>query len=377
MKRHVLFTALLGALVVFFAFAALGGVKFLQIRELIAGAAHRAPPPEAVASAVARTESWPRTLAAIASVAPVQGVQVPAELGGTVTEIAFASGATVAAGDLLVRLDSTTEAAQLRALEAQAELARLNAERLRRLRADNTVAQSELDAAEAALRQSLANADAVRAVIAKKTIRAPFAGQTGIRLVNLGQYVEAGKPIVSLQSLDRVFVNFSLPQQEVSQVRPGLSLRLTTDAYPGREFTGMLTAVNPDLNASTRSVRLQGTFENPGQLLRPGMFGRVAVLLPDAQSVLAIPATAVFTAPYGDSVFVIEPSTNAAGGLVVRQQFIRTGRMKGDFVSVEAGLKPGEKVVSAGLFKLRNGMSVVENNDIVPPAETSPAPPNT
>ncbi|MFN3409911.1 MAG: efflux RND transporter periplasmic adaptor subunit [Limisphaerales bacterium] len=373
MKRYLL----LGALIVLAVFAALGGVKFLQIRALIVAGAHTSPPPETVASAVARTESWPRTLTAIASVTPVQGVQVPAELGGTVTEIAFESGATVAAGDLLVRLDTSLEEAQLRALEAQADLARINAERLRRLRAENTVAQSELDAAEAALKQALANADAVRATIEKKTIRAPFAGQTGIRLVNLGQYVEAGKPVVSLQALDRVFADFSLPQQELPRLTTGLPLRLTTDAYPGREFTGTLTAINPDLSASTRSVRLQGTFDNPGRLLRPGMFGRVEVLLPDAQTVLAIPATAVFSAPYGDSVFVIEPSTNQAGGLVVRQQFIRIGRMKGDFVSVEAGLKAGDKVVSAGLFKLRNGMSVVENNEVVPKAEKFPAPPNT
>lgn len=373
MKRFVL----LGGLIVLAAGAVLAGVKFLQIRTMIASAAAMMPPPETVSSAVARAELWPRSLATIASITPALGVNVPAELGGAVVEIAFESGATVEAGDLLARLDTRVEEAQLRALEAQTGLARINAERLRRLRAEHTVAQSELDAAEAALKQSLANADAIRATIAKKTVRAPFSGQTGIRRVNLGQYLDPGSPIVSLQALDRVYADFSLPQHELAQLTRGLPLRLTTDTYPGMEFHGTLAAWDPDLNPSTRAIRLRGAFDNPGQLLRPGMFGRVEVLLPDHQDVLAIPLTAVLGAPYGDTVFVIEPSTNQAAGLVVRQQFIRTGRAKGDFVSVEAGLRPGDEVASAGLFKLRNGMSVRVNNDIVPRAETAPRPPNT
>lgn len=373
MKKSIL----IGGIIALAVLAVLAGVKVMQIRTLIAAGATRQMPPEAVASATVEEAAWQRTLTAIGSVTPVQGVNVPVELNGTVQEIAFESGATVAAGDLLVRMDTSAEDAQLRALEAQAELARINAERARKLRADNTLSESELDSAEATLKQAQANADAVRAVIAKKTIRAPFAGRLGIRLVMLGQYLEAGKPIVSLQALDTVHVDFSLPQQEIAQLAPGMSVRVTSDTYPTNQFHGELTSLNPDLNANTRSVQLQATLANPGHLLRPGMFVRAEVLLSGSQKVVTIPATAVFRAPYGDSVYLIEPSTNSSNGLVVRQQFIRTGQMRGDYVSVEAGLQPGQRVVSAGLFKLRNGMSVVEQNDIVPKADTTPRPPNT
>jgi membrane fusion protein (multidrug efflux system) len=353
----------------------LAGVKALQIRKLIdAGKAYQQPP-ETVSSAVAHAEKWQRTLTAIGSITAVQGVNVTAEASGNVVEIAFESGAIVAQGDLLVRLDTSSEEAQLRALDAQVELARVNAARVRELRANNTVAQSELDTAEATLKQTQASADAIRAAIAKKTIRAPFAGRLGIRQVNLGEYVDAGKTvIVSLQALSPTYAEFSLPQQDLASLKTGMKVRLTTDAYPGRTFDGTLTALNPGLDPGTRSIGLQATFENPEQLLRPGMFAQVEVLLPDENDVLVIPAPAVLSAPYGDSVYLIEPATNSSGGLVVRQQFVRTGRARGDFVSVEAGLKPGERVVSSGLFKLRNGMPVVINDEIAPKASEKPQP---
>ena len=239
------------------------------------------------------------------------------------------------------------------------------------------VPQSELETAEATLKQNEGMADATRAIIQKKTIRAPFGGRLGIRLVNLGQYLDTGKPIVSLQSLTPIYADFSLPQQELARLQTGMRVRVTTDTYPGRQFEGTLTAINPDLDAQTRSVGLQATFENAEQLLRPGMFARVEVLLPEEQPVLVIPATSVLSAPYGDSVYVIESKPGKDGGkpeLAVRQQFIRTGRAQGDFVSVESGLKPGERIVSAGIFKLRNGMSVIENNELSPKNELAPHP---
>ncbi|TAK96835.1 MAG: efflux RND transporter periplasmic adaptor subunit [Verrucomicrobia bacterium] len=331
-------------------------------------------PPESISSAVVHEEKWQGTLGAIGSVTAIQGVNVTPEIDGTVREIAFESGAIVAKGDLLVRLDTSSEEAQLRATEAQAELARLNAERSRKLRAENTISQADLDTAEATLKQTLADADAIRAAIGKKTIRAPFAGRLGIRQVNLGEYLEKGKNIVSLQALSPISVEFSLPQQELAQLSRGMRVRLATDAYPDRKFEGELTAINPDLDANTRSVRVQATFENKEQLLRPGMFARVDVLLPVEQNVLVIPATSVLSAPFGDSVYVIESPTNGTPGLAVRQQFIRTGRARGDFISVENGLKAGERVVSSGIFKLRNGMSVVEKNDLTPTSTKTPHP---
>jgi membrane fusion protein (multidrug efflux system) len=353
----------------------LGAVKVMQIRALIESGKNFKEPPETVSSAEVRSEVWERTLTAIGSVTPVQGVNIAAEVPGTVVEIAFESGAVVARGDLLVRLDTSSEEAQLRALEAQTELARLNASRMRELRAEKAVAQSELDNAEATLKQFQANADAITAVIEKKTIRAPFAGRLGIRQVNLGEYVEAGRtPIVSLQALDKVYAEFSLPQQEVSRIKAGLKVRLTTDAYPGKGFEGTLSSVNPDLDVATRSVRVQAAFDNAAELLRPGMFARIEVLLPGENEVLVIPSTAVLSAPYGNLVYVIHSSTNAPGELVVHQQFIRTGSRRGDFISVESGLKPGDQVVRSGMFKLRNGRNVVINNEIVPETGLKPRP---
>jgi len=356
----------------------LGGVKALQIGTLIKAGKSFKPPPETVSSAVAHMDKWQPTINAVGSITAAQGVNVTAELPGTVTELAFESGALVQKGDLLLRLDTTTEAAQLRSLEATAALTKLNVDRNRALFADKTVSAEALETAEAQFKQATADADAVNAVIAKKTIRAPFTGRLGIRQVNLGEYIEAGKTvIVSLQSLDTVYAEFSLPQQELSKLKTGLGVRLTSDTYPGKQFDGVLTSLNPDLDATTRSIRLQATFENKESLLRPGMFVRAEVLLPGQQDVLIIPIPAVLSAPYGDSVYVITSSTNGDAGLVVRQQFVRTGRARGDFVSVDAGLKEGDKVASSGLFKLRNGVSVVENNEITPKPEQSPKPGNS
>jgi membrane fusion protein, multidrug efflux system len=356
---------------------ALAGTKMLQIRTLMADAKAAGPPPESVSSAVAHEEQWQATLTAIGSITAEHGVAVTTDTPGIVREISFQSGAVVSKGDLLVRLDTSAEAAQLRALEAQVDLARINADRQRTLRSSSLISQSDLDTAESTLKQYQGNADAIRAVIEKKTIRAPFAGRLGIRLANLGQYLDVGKPIVSLQSLSPVYADFSLPQQELARLKTGMKVRVTTDTYPGRQFEGTLSAINPDLDASTRSVGLRATFDNADQLLRPGMFARAEVLLPEEQKVLVVPATSVLSAPFGDSVYVIESNPGKDGakpGLTVRQQFVRTGRARGDFLSVETGLKLGDRIVSSGVFKLRNGMSVIENNELSPKNSETPRP---
>jgi membrane fusion protein (multidrug efflux system) len=369
MKRNLF----IGIAIVLLAFGGLAAVKTLQIKTLIGASAMFAPPPETVASAVVQEEKWQDTIPAVGSVSAAQGVTVAPEIAGTVSAIAFESGATVKQGDLLVKLDTTAEDAQLRAAEAQTAWAKVSAERLRKLQADKTVSQSELDQAEAALTQAQANADTIRATIEKKTIRAPFAGKLGIRLVNLGERLDAGKGIVSLQSLSPLFVDFSLPQQELARLQTGLKVTAVSDTYPDKVFEGELAVISPDLDAVTRSVRVRAKFENADERLRAGMFVRVSVILPEAQAVLAIPATAVLSAPSGDTVFIITGGTN----LVVQQKLIRTGRVHGDFVSVEEGLKAGDRVVSAGIFKLRNGMSVVENNEATPKASETPTPPNS
>jgi membrane fusion protein (multidrug efflux system) len=369
---------IIGILIVVIVLIGLAAVKFMQIRSMIAFGATFRPPPETISSAVAQEENWPDTLTAVGTVNAAQGVIVSPEIAGMVSEIDFESGATVKQGDLLLKLDTSSEEAQLRAAQAQVQLAQLNADRTQKLRADKTVSQSELDTAVATLKQNQANVDAMQATIDKKTIRAPFAGRLGIRLVNLGEQLDVGKGIVSLQSLSPVYADFSLPQQDLALLQTGLAVQVTCDSYPGTNFTGELTAINPDLNATTRSVQLRAKFDNADQLLRAGMFVRVAVVLPQAQPVLTVPATAILSAPYGDAVYVIEPETaNGTTNLIVQQKFIRTGRAHGDFVSVESGLKAGDRVVTAGLFKLRNGASVQENNtDTLKPSLT-PNPPNS
>ena len=370
------------AIAIFIVLAVVGGlvgIKYLQIQTMMNASKGAGPPPETISSVVAKEDTWQGTLSAIGSVNAAQGVTITPDIPGVVREIAFEAGSIVAKDDLLVKLDTSSEVAQLRALEAQVELARLNAVRERTLRGQNLVPQSELDVAEATLKQNEGNADSIRATIEKKTIRAPFAGQLGVRQVNLGQYLDSGKPVVSLQALSPVYADFSLPQQELARLKTGMPVRVTTDAYADRNFQGKLTVINPDLDAATRSLGLQATFENSDEALRPGMFVKVEVLLPEDQHVLVIPATSVLSDPYGDSVYVLEEKAGTDGkpALTVRQQFVRTGRTHGDLVAVESGLKPGERIVSGGLFKLRNGMSVVENNELTPKVEGSPKPPNT
>ena len=369
---------IIGIAIVLLVVGGLGGIKALQIKALVASAKSFSQPPETVASAVVHEEKWQGTLTAIGSVTAVQGVTITPELAGTVREINFESGAVVTKGDLLVKLDTSSEEAQLRSLEAQVQWAKVSLDRQTSLRTNQIGSQSDFDSADAAWKQSVANADGTRAIIEKKTLRAPFAGQLGLRQVNLGQYLDAGKPIVSLQSLTPVYTDFSLPQQELGHLKPGMKVRLTTDTYPDRNFDGTLLALNPDLDSATRSVGIRATFDNPDKALRPGMFAKVEVLLPEEKTVLVIPATAVLSQPYGDSVYVIEPAPETIGqkpGLVVRQQIVKTGEARGDLITIKTGLKAGERVVSAGGLKLRNGMSVTENNDLVPKSEKSPHPP--
>ena len=356
---------------------AIAGVKGLQIRALIAAGKTMVPPPEAVTTAVVQAETWETTLNAIGSFAAVQGVTLSAEVAGTVSKIDFESGANVAADAVLVELDTSVEQAQLRSAEATADLARLNLTRARELRGQNTNSQADLDSADAQAKQASAQVDNLRAILAKKHISTPFSGRAGIRLVNIGQFLPVGTPIVSVQALDPIFLNFSLPQQQLGQVAEGLVARVSTDAHPGRVFEGKVTAINPDLDSTTRSVKLQVTLPNAESFLRPGMFGTVSIVLPATTPVIVIPATAVLYAPYGDTVFVVEEKKNEDTGelqKVVRQQFVRLGTARGDFVAVTSGLKAGDTVVSAGVFKLRNGSVVSIHNELAPDAQLAPKP---
>jgi len=351
------------------------GVKALQIGRLISsGEEGGGPPVETVSTAPVTKERRERSVESVGSLRAVQGADLSTEESGMVTKIFFKNGQEVKEGDLLLELDTQTEQANLRSAEAEADLARTVYDRTKQLR--DTVPQSEIDAAETNLRKMTALVEQLRSTIREKQLRAPFTGRLGIREANLGQFVDQGDKIVSLQSLDPIFVDFLLPQQLLSQLTPGRPLRVITDVYPDKVFEGKLTAVNTEIDPVTRNIRLQGTLSNPGGLLRPGMFGRILLSLGEEVEVTSIPLTAVVAATYGDSVFVIEEKTGEDGvtKTVATQRFIRTGRAEGDFIAVSEGLQPGETVVSAGAFKLRNGSIVQVNNDMAPRPERQPRP---
>jgi membrane fusion protein (multidrug efflux system) len=368
-KRMILMLALAGVVI-----AGLGFVKFKQVETAVAQNAHFQPPPQAVTTIVAKPEKWPTTLNVIGTAVAVQGVTVSADLPGTVARIAFDSGKWVDAGDVLVELDTRQERAQLAAVEAQRDLAHINFDRMRQLVKEGVVAQTEYDNAIAQQKATDAQVGEIRATIARKTIRAPFSGILGIRQANLGQYLAAGEAIVPLQALNPIYVNFGVPQQIAVQVRVGGTLRVSSNDVGGVKFAGRVTAIDSIVDQATRNVQVQATLANPGGKLRPGMFVEVEIVTGADRPVIALPASAINYAPYGDSVYVVsdlkDPSGNTYRG--VRQQFVKLEGSRGDQVAVVSGVNPGDEVVSSGVFKLRNGAAVQINNKIQP--ENSPAP---
>jgi membrane fusion protein (multidrug efflux system) len=359
--------------------AGLGFVKVRQIQSAMAQGAAFQPPPEAVTTVVAHQEAWSASVNSIGTVAAVQGVTVSADLPGTVERIAFESGTAVTEGEVLALLDTRQEQAQLTAAEAQRDLARLNFERMRGLLDERVISQSEFDRATAEQRQGDARVGEIRAAIARKTIRAPFSGVLGIRRVNLGQYLSGGDALVTLQSLNPIYVNFGVPQQSSSQMRVGRSVRITSDSLPGVEFSGRVTAIDSIVDEATRNIQVQATLANPGGKLRPGMFVQAEAGIGSSSTIVALPASAISYAPFGDSVFVVTDLKNPAGQSYrgVRQQFVKLGPARGDLIAVTSGVKAGEEVVTSGLFKLRNGAAVVVNNKVKPTNSPKPKPENS
>ncbi len=355
----------------------LGAAKFAQIKEM--SSKPHVMPANSVTSVEAKTDSWRPVISAIGSLAPVQGVTISAEMEGVVQKIAVENGVSVKAGDLLLQLDSTVEDAQLKAAQARLQWAQLQQKRAVELRDKNTVSQAEVDQANAGFNQAEAEVAALKATIEKKAIRAPFDGRVGIRQVNLGQFVSRGQPLLPLQKLNPLFVNFTLPQRQLPQVAMGQTVRVVIDAFGDRSFAGKVVAINPEVDAATRNVSVQAQIENPDEMLRVGMFARVELEMPEAQSLVVLPATAISYAAYGNSVFVIEKMKDKDGKeyLGVRQQFVKLGDRRGDFVAVLEGVKPGEVVASSGVFKLRNAVPVQVNNDVNPESTLNPRPANT
>lgn len=355
---------------------ALGAVKAVQIKKM--SAVSHEMPPSAVTSFEARAVSWQPVISAIGTLASVEGVTVAADADGTVVKIAAESGTFVKAGDLLVGLDTSVESAQLAAAEAGSALAKLQHERASGLAARNTISKSELDVATAQLNQAAANVAAIKATIEKKHVRAPFDGRVGIRLVNVGQFVARGRALFPVQKLDPIFANFSVPQRQLAALSIGQKIAVQVEGFAKR-FEGKISAINSEVDAATRNISVQALFANPEEKLRAGMFVQVEVELPLGAPQIVLPATAIAYAPYGNSVYIIEQMKGSDGKkyLGVRQQIVKLGAARGDLVAIETGVKPGEQVVTSGVFKLRNGAPVQVNNTAQPASSPTPKPGNT
>ena len=359
--------------------AALGFVKFRQVKAVMAVYAAFQPPPEAVTTIVAVEDKWPDTLSAIGTVAAARGVTVSADLPGVVDRIGFESGQWVRDGDVLAELDTRQERAQLTAAEAQRDLARANFERMEGLLAQHVISKAEYDQATADQRQADARGGALRAASDRKTIRAPFAGVLGIRQVNLGQYLSGGNAVVNLQSLDPIYVNFGVPQQNAGKVVVGHGVRISIDDGSHTQFNGRVSAIDSVVDQGTRNVQVQSTLANPGGKLRPGMFVQTELALGGGQSIVTLPQSAINYAPYGDSVFVVTDLKDAKGQTYrgVRQQIVKLGATRGDQVAIVSGIQPGDEVVTSGVFKLRNGAAVLVNNNVTPGNNPKPRPENS
>jgi membrane fusion protein (multidrug efflux system) len=369
-KRMILMLLAVGIFI-----ATIAAVKTRQIQTGMKMQAAYQPPPEAVTTVVAKQEQWADTWNAIGSVAAVHGVTVSADLPGIVEKIEFESGQSVAAGAVLVRLDTKQEQAQLASAEAGRGLAELNLKRAKGLVSEGIQAQADLDRLAAEMKQADANAAAIRATISRKTIRAPFAGVLGIRQVSLGQYLEAGAAIVPLQAIRPVYVNFAVPQQQLGHLKVGFPINVAVEGAVGMEATGRVTAIDSVVNETTRNVQVQATFVNADAKLRPGMFVKASIGMGTGQPVVTVPTSAVKYAPYGDAVFVVEEVTGPKGKyLGVRQQFVKLGPARGDQVAVLTGVKPGEVIATSGAFKLRNGAAVKVNNQAQPGNNPAPKP---
>jgi membrane fusion protein, multidrug efflux system len=371
----VLFGIFLGAMF------GLGYIKFNQIQGFIklSKSGAFAPPPTAVTTEIAMKTDWQPTLDSVGNLVAVNGVTVSTDLAGIVADIAFESGSKVHAGDLLVHLDTKQEEAQLHQAQAQRDWASVTLKRDKELLAKRAVSQSDYDSAEASYRQAQASVDQYSAVIARKTIRAAFNGVAGIRQVNLGQYLKEGDPVVALQAFNPIYANFSLPQQDIAKLEVGMKVEVKVDAFGNQIFTGKITAINSMVDQATRNVQVQATLPNSDYKLRPGMFTKVSVLMNESKSVVAIPATAIHYAPYGNSIFIVsemkDPQGKAYKG--VREQFVRVGQTRGDLIAVDAGLNAGEEIVTSGVFRLRNAAPILINNEIKPGSELAPNPSNS
>ena len=385
-KRMLIMLVIVGGIA-----AALKGFDSFKHKMMTAAFAKMTPPPPAVTTLVAKGQTWQPVLSAVGSLKAINGVQVSTDLPGIVSEIAFESGTPTKKGDLLLKLDTKQEEAQLRAAEARFDLAKASLARKQDLLDKKAASQADYDAAAAEARQAKAAMEEVQAVIERKTIRAPFDGLLGIRQVNVGQYLNAGVPIVALESCDPIYVEFNLPQQHLHQIALHKKMRLTAPGVSEKEFRGEITAIDSRVDEATRNILVEATVPNPERKLRAGMFINVELLLPEQPDVLALPASSINYAPYGDSIFIVKDGKSKDGKPQKQaiQQFVKLGASRGDQITILSGLKDGDEVITSGVFKLRSNEPVETkgsapmlqpvniNNEVQPGNEQKPNPADT
>jgi membrane fusion protein, multidrug efflux system len=370
---HLLLGLSLGLNLVLLTIMVLAGIKASQFMAMGAAGEAAGPQPTTVAVGEVRADEWEVRMRSVGSVKAVEGITVRTEVAGLVEKIAFTPGRAVEARAVLVELDSSIERANLAQARAELDLAQRNLRRAEDLFATRSIPEADLDAARSQVAAVEARVASLEAQLAKKTIRAPFAGQLGIKQISVGQYLNPGEAVVLLQALDPVFVEFSLPQRELGRVREGLLVRARADAFPGDVFTGTLSAIAPEVDATSRNVRLQATFENPDRGLVSGLFVEVEVVMPERRAVKLIPSSSIVFAPYGDRVFVVSEGEN--GALTVSPTIVRLGEARGDFIEITEGLETGDRIVTAGAFKLREGaaIEVSDRGTVEPELEPTPA----
>ncbi|MFP4559871.1 MAG: efflux RND transporter periplasmic adaptor subunit [Thiohalorhabdus sp.] len=357
-------------------FGGIFGWKYYQGMLMQQMMASKEEPPVTVTTAEAEAETWQPELKAVASLRAESGVAVSPELDGRVAEIPFESGQEVDEGDLLVAQSTATEEAELERLRARRELAEARLRRQRRLVEQDQTSQEAVDEAAAELKTLEAQIQGQREAIAKKHIRAPFAGVLGIRNVDRGQFVSPGQDLVTIQALEPLHADFDLPQQSLGRVRVGMPVRLTVDTFPDRTFEGEVTAIEPEVAQETRNFAVRATLPNEDRSLRPGMFAQAAVQLPEQGDVVTLPQTAVSTDPYGESVFVVEEAEDEEEPSTVTKRFVRTGERRGDQVAIEEGVESGETVVTSGQLKLEEGARIQVDNSVQPGNDPEPQPAN-
>jgi len=334
-------------------------------------------PPQTVTTTLVKADNWKPTLGAVGTLKALKGTDIAPQLAGVVAEIPFASDSDVKEGDILIKLASEDDLAKLKALEADADLARLTYDRSRQLVKSRAVSQAQLDTATATLKSAIAQVAAQQALVNKKEIRAPFDGHVGIRLVDIGQYLTAGQKVTTLQALDPIYIDFTLSQSNVSQVAVGQSVSIATDAYPGASFAGKIVALDPKLDPATRNIAVRAELANPDHKLLPGMFASVQIVTGAEEKKLTLPQTAITYYPYGETVFLVkkgQPDANGKTPLTAEQKFVVTGTTRGDEVAITKGLAEGDNVVASGQLKLKNGTPLIINNDQTLPVEAAPNP---